>query len=34
METTLESVKTEDWTRQPKELKGQVEDVRKELACK
>ncbi|KJK68474.1 Tubulin folding cofactor D C terminal [Aspergillus parasiticus SU-1] len=34
METMLESVKTEDWTRQPKELKGQVEDVRKELACK
>ncbi|KAB8258947.1 tubulin folding cofactor D C terminal-domain-containing protein [Aspergillus pseudonomiae] len=27
METTLESVKTEDWTRQPKELKGQVEDL-------
>ncbi|KAE8310692.1 tubulin folding cofactor D C terminal-domain-containing protein [Aspergillus transmontanensis] len=26
METMLESVKTEDWTRQPKELKGQVED--------
>ncbi|PIG87156.1 tubulin-specific chaperone D [Aspergillus arachidicola] len=26
METMLDSVKTEDWTRQPKELKGQVED--------
>ncbi|KAE8358419.1 tubulin folding cofactor D C terminal-domain-containing protein [Aspergillus caelatus] len=30
IETTLESVKTGDWTRQPKELKGQVEDVRKD----
>ncbi|KAE8165313.1 tubulin folding cofactor D C terminal-domain-containing protein [Aspergillus tamarii] len=27
METTLESVKIGDWTRQPKELKGQVEDL-------
>ncbi|KAE8376376.1 tubulin folding cofactor D C terminal-domain-containing protein, partial [Aspergillus bertholletiae] len=34
IETTLESVKNEDWTRQPKELKVHVETVRKELACK
>ncbi|KAF5865713.1 hypothetical protein ETB97_002687 [Aspergillus alliaceus] len=34
METTLNSVKSEDWAKQPKELKGQVENVRKVLACK
>jgi hypothetical protein len=34
METSLDSVKTEDWMKQPKELKGQVESVREVLACK
>ncbi|KKK18297.1 hypothetical protein AOCH_005539 [Aspergillus ochraceoroseus] len=33
METGLGLVKTEDWTRPPKELKGKVEEVREVLAC-
>jgi hypothetical protein len=32
METGLAMVKVEDWTRQPKELKGKVEEVRGLLA--
>jgi hypothetical protein len=34
METELDVVKLEDWTRQPKELKDKVEEVRGLLACK
>ncbi|KAL3451930.1 tubulin folding cofactor D C terminal-domain-containing protein [Aspergillus insuetus] len=34
METQLDMVKLEDWTRQPKELKGKVEEIRELLACK
>jgi hypothetical protein len=34
METQLDMVKLEDWTRQPKELKEKVEEVRELLACK
>ncbi|KAL2821606.1 tubulin folding cofactor D C terminal-domain-containing protein [Aspergillus granulosus] len=34
METQLDVVKLEDWTRQPRELKGKVERVRELLACR
>ncbi|KAF7587023.1 hypothetical protein BBP40_007845 [Aspergillus hancockii] len=34
METSLDAVKAEDWTKPPKEVKGQVESVRNVLACK
>ncbi|KAL3464212.1 tubulin folding cofactor D C terminal-domain-containing protein [Aspergillus heterothallicus] len=34
IETELDLVKLEDWTRQPKELKGKVEELRGLLACK
>lgn len=34
METRLEVVKCEDWTRPSKELKGDVEGVREALGCR
>lgn len=34
METRLEVVKCGDWTRQSKELKGDVEGLREALGCR
>lgn len=34
METELDIVRSEDWTRQPKELKKDVERVQESLSCR